>query len=83
MQALDVGAKPVRERTQLVRGVDGKFTLQPQSWLVCAGTGRAEQDETELEDGQGKWKGKNRVLGYEDFSSLVKFSRVYTEDDEY
>ena len=27
-------------------------------------------------------KMKGRVLGWEDFSSLIKFSRAYTEDDE-
>lgn len=81
LQSLEMSSEPKHERTQLVRGKDGKFTLQPQSWLVCTGARRPEQDEGKLED--GVWKGKHRVLGYEDFSSLVKFSRVYTEDDDY
>ena len=81
--------KPEPERTQLVRGEDGRYSLQPQSWLVRCG---GESDPEELakirqRDGDSrletehKVKGKSRVLGYEDYSSLIKFSRAYTEDD--
>ncbi len=80
-KALDMSTEPTRERTQLVRGKDGKFCLQPQSWLVGAGEQPNGGDDGEAET--AKWKGKHRVRGYEDFSSLVKFSRVYTEDDGY
>ena len=68
--------EPKPERTQLVRDPQGgKFSLRPQSWLVGCG---AEDDAGERE----KVKGKSRVGGWEDFSSLVKFSRAYTEDDD-
>ncbi|KAF2772471.1 hypothetical protein EJ03DRAFT_324490 [Teratosphaeria nubilosa] len=63
-------AKP--ERTQLVKE-DGRFSLRPQFWLVTSG---------QNSDDAAKVKGKSRVSGWEDFSSLVKFSRAYTEDDD-
>ncbi|RMY59454.1 hypothetical protein D0865_02069 [Hortaea werneckii] len=72
---LDVNDEPKKERTQLVKGKDGKFSLRPQSWLVKCG---ADQQADEVD----KVKGKNRVLGWEDFSSLIKFSKAYTEDDD-
>ncbi|KAI7336939.1 hypothetical protein KC315_g2570 [Hortaea werneckii] len=72
---LDVNDEPKKERTQLVKGKDGKFSLRPQSWLVKCG---ADQQAHEVD----KVKGKNRVLGWEDFSSLIKFSKAYTEDDD-
>ncbi|WPH00344.1 Hypothetical protein R9X50_00316900 [Acrodontium crateriforme] len=68
--------EPQRERTQLVRE-NGKFSLRPQSWLVEASEG-ANMDEVQAQ----KVRGKYRVAGWEDFSSLVKFSRAYTEDDD-
>jgi site-specific DNA-cytosine methylase/superfamily II DNA or RNA helicase len=71
---LDMNDKPNRERTQLVRE-NGKFSLQPRSWLVRCG---ADEVPGEV----AKVKGKDRVLGWEDFSSLIKFSRAYTEDDD-
>ncbi|KAI7674117.1 hypothetical protein KC318_g1806 [Hortaea werneckii] len=72
---LDVNVEPKKERTQLVKDKDGKFSLRPQSWLVKCG---ADQQADEVD----KVKGKNRVLGWEDFSSLIKFSKAYTEDDD-
>ena len=65
--------KPALERTQLVCE-DGKYSLRPQSWLIRYGV---DNDAVEWE----KVKGKNRILGWDDFSSLIKFSRAYTEDD--
>ncbi|RMZ06979.1 hypothetical protein D0860_05310 [Hortaea werneckii] len=73
--ALDVNDEPKKERTQLVKDKDGRFSLRPQSWLIKCG---ADQQTDEMD----KVKGKNRVLGWEDFSSLIKFSKAYTEDDD-
>ena len=84
-----VKVEPTPERTQLVRE-DGMFSLRPQSWLVRCG---ADSDEEELNKirsspgshriaGEQRFKMKGRVVGWEDFSSLIKFSRAYTEDDE-
>jgi SNF2 family DNA or RNA helicase len=84
-----VKTEPTPERTQLVRQ-NGKFSLRPQSWLVRCG---ADSDEEELAQMQSchdsdkvaaeqRVKMKGRVLGWEDFSSLIKFSRAYTEEDE-
>ncbi|PIA95671.1 hypothetical protein CB0940_10123 [Cercospora beticola] len=71
---LNTLSKKKPERTQLVRE-KGHFSLRPQSWLIDYEAG---MDAGEVE----KVKGKSRVLGWEDFSSLVKFSTKYTEDDE-
>ncbi|KAK0850749.1 hypothetical protein LTR03_004490 [Friedmanniomyces endolithicus] len=68
---LEANGKPRRERCQLVK-VDGVYSMQPHSWL-CEGKGA---------DGQMRVKGKSRVSGWEDFSSQLKFSRAYTEDDD-
>lgn len=62
-----------KERTQLVCGEHGKFSLRPQSWLI-----RLAGEGAEI----ARVQGRERVLGWEDFSSLVKFSRTFTEDDE-
>ncbi|KAI7223770.1 hypothetical protein KC333_g346 [Hortaea werneckii] len=72
---LDVNDEPKKERTQLVKDKEGRFSLRPQSWLIKCG---ADQQTDEVD----KVKGKNRVLGWEDFSSLIKFSKAYTEDDD-
>ncbi|GIZ48322.1 hypothetical protein CKM354_001138800 [Cercospora kikuchii] len=74
LKALDTPSRKKPERTQLVRE-DGHFSLRPQSWLIDC---EADIDVGDIE----KVKGKSRVLGWEDFSSLVKFSTKYTEDDE-
>ncbi|KAF2722314.1 hypothetical protein K431DRAFT_284007 [Polychaeton citri CBS 116435] len=60
------------ERTQLLRDDEGVFSLRPRSWLAerIDDDGVAPNATT-----------KNRVGGWEDFSSLVKFSRAFTEDD--
>jgi len=71
---LNMNEEPKAERTQLVRE-HGRFSLRPRSWLVRCGT---DDDPTEL----AKVRGKDRVRGWEDFSSLIKFSRAYTEDDD-
>lgn len=63
------------ERTQLVVE-EGRFSLRPQSWLIRSGS------EEGQEQGAGRVKGRHRVEGWEDFSSLVKFSRAFTEDDD-
>jgi SNF2 family DNA or RNA helicase len=63
-------------RTQLVCE-DGRFSLRPKSWLICAGAKTQANEEDTL-----RRKGRNRVPGWEDFSSLVKFSSRFTEDDD-
>ncbi|KAK0920174.1 hypothetical protein LTR91_001035 [Friedmanniomyces endolithicus] len=68
---LEANGKSKRERCQLVK-MGGVYSLQPHSWL-CEGKGA---------DGQMRIKGKSRVSGWEDFSSQLKFSRAYTEDDD-
>lgn len=71
--------EPKAERMQLIRDEQGKFSLQPRSWLV-GGLGRASGDaEAELVE---RTQGRARVSGYEDFSSLIKFSRAFAEHDE-
>lgn len=72
MKRLVVDGEVKVERVQLVRE-QGRFSLRPQSWLVKCG---ADEEAGE------RVKGRSRVLGCEDFSSLVKFSRAYGEDDE-
>jgi hypothetical protein len=62
--------EPKAERTQLVK-VDGAFSLRPQSWLVA----KKGEDVDRM-------RVKNRVAGWEDFSSLVKFSKAFTEEEE-
>jgi hypothetical protein len=77
------------ERTQLVRE-NGAFSLRPQSWLVRCGADRDEAELGKIRSAAGSdriasermVRMKKRVLGWEDFSSLIKFSRAYTEDDE-
>ena len=69
------GGKP--ERTQLVRE-NGEFSLRPQSWLLKHDSDEDGEGAEELE----KMMGRSRVLGWEDFSSLVKFSRAFTENDD-
>lgn len=65
---VNTGAADKREKCQLIRGSDGVFRLMPKSWLVGQGA-----------LGTGV-EGRVRVRGYEDFSSLVKFSKAYSED---
>ncbi|KAK3068228.1 hypothetical protein LTR53_014363, partial [Teratosphaeriaceae sp. CCFEE 6253] len=67
----DASGKLKRERAQLVK-VDGSFSMQPHSWLQ-GGVGV---------DGEARVRGKSCVAGWEDFSSQLKFSRAYTEDDD-
>ncbi|KAK3672165.1 hypothetical protein LTR78_007918 [Recurvomyces mirabilis] len=62
------------ERTQLVIE-NGRYSLRPQSWLVRCG---ADNDSDQV----SRVKGRGRVMGWEDVSSLVKFSRAYAEDDD-
>ncbi|KAK4574111.1 hypothetical protein LTR86_001872 [Recurvomyces mirabilis] len=62
------------ERTQLVIE-NGRYSLRPQSWLVRCG---ADNDADQV----SRVKGRGRVMGWEDVSSLVKFSRAYAEDDD-
>jgi site-specific DNA-cytosine methylase/superfamily II DNA or RNA helicase len=75
-QSLDktqtIGRSSDPEKTQLIRDDKGRFSLQPHSWL------------TGSRNGQGALtpNGKGRVPGFEDFSSLVKFSGAYAEGDE-
>ncbi|KAM3413686.1 hypothetical protein BST61_g10379 [Cercospora zeina] len=70
----ELETRPRPERTQLVRE-NGHFSLRPQSWLVKSGTDLNGKEREMVQ-------GKSRVLGWEDFSSLVKFSSKYTDDDE-
>ncbi|KAK5711670.1 hypothetical protein LTR17_018305 [Elasticomyces elasticus] len=68
---LESNGKPKEERCQLVK-VDGKYSLQPHSWLCCG----------EDSNGEARVKGRSRVSGWTDYSAQVKFTRAYTEDDE-
>jgi hypothetical protein len=65
---------PKKDRVQLVRNEnDGSYSLRPRFWLTQGGT-----DNTEHKTRSQGW---NRVAGWEDFSSQVKFSRAYGGDD--
>jgi len=59
------------ERTQLIKDNDGRFKLVPKSLLLR----RAEAKDTI------GIEGRNRVKGFADYSSLVKFSKSYSIDD--
>ncbi|CAD0094996.1 unnamed protein product [Aureobasidium mustum] len=59
-------AKP--QKTQLIRDVNGEYKLVPRQMLLAAG-------------GEGVVAGKDRVLGYEKFNSLIKFSTGFIQDD--
>ncbi|KAF4552513.1 SNF2 family N-terminal domain-containing protein 7 [Elsinoe fawcettii] len=59
------------ERTQLIKDGKGFFRLMPKSWSV------GDNEETGVTGIQGR----ARVTGYEDYSSLVKFSKAYSEED--
>ena len=59
------------ERTQLIKDNDGRFKLVPKSLLLR----RAEAKDTI------GIEGRNRVKGFVDYSSLVKFSKSYSIDD--
>lgn len=76
LKDLDMTETPKPERVQLVRE-DGRYSLRPRSWLIRCG---ADNDDDKRDS--AKMMGKNRVLGWEDFSSLVKFSGTFTENDE-
>lgn len=71
---LNQNAQPKAERCQLVRE-DGVFSLRPQSWLVRCG---ADEDKMEV----ARVQGKKRIMGWDDYSSLVKFSKTYTDEDD-
>ena len=73
----EVGGELKGERMQLVKDEHGKFSLRPQSWLLCSGEG---PDDGGVQ--RPVKRGRHRVLGWEDFSTLVNFSRTYVEDDE-
>ncbi|TKA23611.1 hypothetical protein B0A50_07445 [Salinomyces thailandicus] len=60
---------PRKERMQLVRE-NGKFSLRPRSWLENG------------EEGEMRARKEGRVEGWEKFTSLIRFSAVFTEDDE-
>lgn len=66
-------AKPGQElvkpqKTQLIRDRDGEYKLVPHQLLLAAG-------------GEGVFEGKDRILGYEKFNSLIKFSSGFIQDD--
>ena len=71
--ALDEDGKVRAERVQLVRE-GGAFSLRPKSWLYSSG---GDGSESEV----ARAMGRNRVAGWEDFSSQVKFSRAFAGDD--
>ncbi|KAK5116911.1 hypothetical protein LTR62_006632 [Meristemomyces frigidus] len=75
-EALDVRPTVLPERTQLVKE-EGVYSLRPQSWLTrCTGADCGDGDDI------ARVQGRGRVMGWEDYSSLVKFSRAYAEDDD-
>ncbi|TIA64800.1 hypothetical protein D6C77_01186 [Aureobasidium pullulans] len=64
-------AKPcVPDKMQLIRDVDGKIKLVPRKMLLAFGKGNKAIFETE-----------KRIMGYEKFNNLLKFSRAFTQDD--
>ncbi|KAH0389649.1 hypothetical protein KCU89_g16450, partial [Aureobasidium melanogenum] len=56
------------QKTQLIRDVNGEYKLVPRQLLLAAG-------------GEGVFAGNDRVLGYEKFNSLIKFSSGFIQDD--
>jgi hypothetical protein len=57
------------EKTQLILDQrDDKFKLVPRQMLLAAG-------------GEGVFEGTERILGYEKFNSLIKFSSGFLQDD--
>lgn len=72
---------PQPDRVQLVRQ-DGNFSLQPKHWLYKCGANEMDigVDGDEVTNVQGM-VGRDRVAGWEDFSSQVKFSRAFTAND--
>ncbi|CAD0018753.1 unnamed protein product [Aureobasidium pullulans] len=64
-------AKPcVPDKMQLIRDVDGKIKLVPRKMLLAFGKGNKAIFEAE-----------KRIMGYEKFNNLLKFSRAFTQDD--
>ena len=66
---------PEKERLQLVKDKGG-YSLRPKSWLYMCGA-----DADEEEDEMAKTQNWGRVVGWEDFSSQVKFSRAFAGDE--
>jgi hypothetical protein len=64
---------PTKDRLQLVKE-NGSYSLRPKSWLHRCGV---DTDEDEM----AKMQSWGRVAGWEDFSSQVKFSRVFAGDE--
>jgi len=57
------------QKTQLIRDQrDGRYKLVPRQMLLAAG-------------GEGVFEGTERILGYEKFNSLIKFSSGFIQDD--
>ncbi|KAH0268799.1 hypothetical protein KCU91_g9143, partial [Aureobasidium melanogenum] len=56
------------QKTQLIRDRNGEYKLVPHQMLLAAG-------------GKGVMEGNDRVLGYEKFNSLIKFSSGFIQDD--
>lgn len=65
---------PENERTQLIQRKNGKFELVPKS-ILLAGDPTLAAVESDIVQGSA------RVRGYVDFSSLIKFSKAFSEDD--
>jgi hypothetical protein len=61
------------DRVQLVRE-NGRYSLRPKFWLHRCGVDSDEQEMAKVQS----W---NRVAGWEDFSSQVKFSRAFAGDE--
>lgn len=65
------------ERTQIVEyPKTGQISLTPRSWLIDY-----DADPTAI-DNEQRVQGKHRIPGWKDFSSIVKFSKNFTEDDD-
>ncbi|KAI5204620.1 hypothetical protein E4T38_04669 [Aureobasidium subglaciale] len=61
------------DKMQLIRDKDGRIKLVPRTMLL----------HRAIEDGEDHiYEGGNRILGYEKFNSLIKFSRHYTDEDD-
>ncbi|KAH0366937.1 hypothetical protein KCU65_g4926, partial [Aureobasidium melanogenum] len=56
------------QKTQLICDFNGEYKLVPRQMLLAAG-------------GEGVVEGNDRILGYKKFSSLIKFSSGFLQDD--
>ena len=76
---LSTAMKPKPQRVQLVKE-NGSFSLRPRSWLYKDDNNNNNNDFKSDEQETARVDGKDRA-GWKDFSSQVKFSRVFAGDE--